>query len=242
MAKANASELNTLRTRIQMVFQDPFSSLNPRMTVSNILTEPLEIHNVGNADSRRANAAGLMQAVGLDPRFLNRYPHSFSGGQRQRIGIARALALNPGLLICDEPVSALDVSVQAQVLNLLKDLQRQLNLTYLFVSHNLAVIDYMADRIAVMCRGRIVEMANRETIFRDPVHPYTRSLLAAVPFPDLDRPLDYDTLSLSGASDDTLWPDAFKRDVGNGEMVSLEVSEGHMVLANSQASMKELRT
>lgn len=241
MARANAAELNTLRTRIQMVFQDPFSSLNPRMTVSNILTEPMEIHSVGNADSRRTHAAGLMQAVGLDPRFLNRYPHSFSGGQRQRIGIARALALNPGLLICDEPVSALDVSVQAQVLNLLKDLQSQLNLTYLFVSHNLAVIDYMADRIAVMCQGRIVEMASRENIFRNPVHPYTRSLLAAVPFPDLDRPLDYDTLSLSGASDDTLWPQAFKRKIGNGEMASIDVGDGHMVLANSQASMKELR-
>ena len=241
LAKANTTELNTLRTRIQMVFQDPFSSLNPRMTVSNILTEPMEIHRVGNADSRRAHAAGLMQAVGLDPRFLNRYPHSFSGGQRQRIGIARALALNPGLLICDEPVSALDVSVQAQVLNLLKDLQGQLNLTYLFVSHNLAVIDYMADRIAVMCRGRIVEMASRENIFRDPVHPYTRSLLAAVPFPDLDRPLDYDTLSLSGASDDRLWPEVFKRATGNGEMAPIEVGDGHMVLANSQANMKELR-
>ncbi len=241
MARASAAELNTLRTRVQMVFQDPFSSLNPRMTVSNILTEPMEIHSIGNADSRRAHAAGLMQAVGLDPRFLNRYPHSFSGGQRQRIGIARALALNPGLLICDEPVSALDVSVQAQVLNLLKDLQSQLDLTYLFVSHNLAVIDYMADRIAVMCRGRIVEMASREKIFRNPVHPYTRSLLAAVPFPDLDRPLDYDTLSLSGASDDTLWPQAFKRETGNGEMASIDVGDGHMVLANSQASMKELR-
>jgi len=241
MARANAAELNTLRTRIQMVFQDPFSSLNPRMTVSNILTEPMEIHNVGTAASRRLHAAGLMQAVGLDPRFLNRYPHSFSGGQRQRIGIARSLALNPGLLICDEPVSALDVSVQAQVLNLLKDLQSQLDLTYLFVSHNLAVIDYMADRIAVMCQGRIVEMASREKIFRNPLHPYTRSLLAAVPFPDLDRPLDYDTLSLSGASDDTLWPQAFKRETGNGEMASIDVGDGHMVLANAKASMKELR-
>ncbi len=241
MAQANAAELNTLRTRIQMVFQDPFSSLNPRMTVSNILTEPMEIHSIGTAESRRLHAAGLMQAVGLDPRFLNRYPHSFSGGQRQRIGIARALALNPGLLICDEPVSALDVSVQAQVLNLLKDLQSQLDLTYLFVSHNLAVIDYMADRIAVMCQGRIVEMASREKIFRNPVHPYTRSLLAAVPFPDLDRPLDYDTLSLSGASDDTLWPQAFKRETGNGEMASIDVGGGHMVLANAKASMKELR-
>ncbi len=242
IASAGSAQLGTLRKRIQMVFQDPFSSLNPRMTVSNILTEPMEIHNIGNSASRRTHAASLMQAVGLDPRFLNRYPHSFSGGQRQRIGIARALALNPGLLICDEPVSALDVSVQAQVLNLLKDLQSELKLTYLFVSHNLAVIDYMADRIAVMCRGRIVEMASREKIFRDPVHPYTRSLLAAVPFPDLDRPLDYDTLSLSGASDDKSWPVAFKLQSGGGGMASIDVGDGHVVLANAQASVKELRT
>jgi peptide/nickel transport system ATP-binding protein len=241
IARAGPSQLGTLRTRIQMVFQDPFSSLNPRMTVSNILTEPMEIHGQGTSESRRQHAASLMQAVGMDPRFLNRYPHSFSGGQRQRIGIARSLALNPGLLICDEPVSALDVSVQAQVLNLLKDLQSQLGLTYLFVSHNLAVIDYMADRIAVMCRGRIVEMASRENIFRNPVHPYTRSLLAAVPFPDLDRPLDYDTLSLSGASDDTSWPDAFKRQSGEGAMASINVGDDHLVLANAQASPKELR-
>jgi len=242
IARASVRQLDTLRTRIQMVFQDPFSSLNPRMTVSNILTEPMEIHSIGTAESRQSHAAGLMQAVGLDPRFLNRYPHSFSGGQRQRIGIARALALNPGLLICDEPVSALDVSVQAQVLNLLKDLQSQLNLTYLFVSHNLAVIDYMADRIAVMCRGKIVEMADRESIFRDPIHPYTKSLLAAVPFPDLDRPLDYNTLSLSGASDDKAWPDAFKRQTGEGAMASIDMGDGHMVLARAQASVKELRT
>src|SRR5204863_5800859 len=163
--------------------------------------EQLEIHHRGDADSRLEMVQHLMLAVGLDPRFLSRYPHSFSGGQRQRIGIARSLALGPNLLICDEPVSALDVSVQAQILNLLKDLQKELGLTYLFISHNLAVVDYMADRIAVMCRGRIVEIAPRETLFRAPVHPYTKALLAAVPFPDLDRPLKFDELRLSGASD-----------------------------------------
>jgi peptide/nickel transport system ATP-binding protein len=242
IAKATAGQLDTLRTRVQMVFQDPFSSLNPRMTVSNILTEPMEIHSIGNAASRRDHAAGLMQAVGLDPRFLNRYPHSFSGGQRQRIGIARALALNPSLLICDEPVSALDVSVQAQVLNLLKDLQSQLDLTYLFVSHNLAVIDYMADRIAVMCQGKIVELAPRDVLFRKPVHPYTRALLAAVPFPDLDRPLDYATLSLAGASDDSDWPDMFRRDASEHPLVPMQVGDDHMVLANEQAGAREAVT
>jgi peptide/nickel transport system ATP-binding protein len=240
IARASPQQLNTLRTRIQMVFQDPFSSLNPRMTVSNLLAEPMEIHNVGDARSRRDHAAGLMKAVGLDPRFLNRYPHSFSGGQRQRIGIARALALNPSLLICDEPVSALDVSVQAQVLNLLKDLQSQLDLTYLFVSHNLAVIDYMADRIAVMCQGRIVELAPRSVLFRKPVHPYTRALLAAVPFPDLDRPLDYDTLSLGGASDDGSWPEMFRSSASAHPLVPMEVGDGHMVLVNEQANAREV--
>ena len=143
------------------------------MTVFDILREPLVIHDVGDADYRAEMAKELMRLVGLDPRFLNRYPHSFSGGQRQRIGIARALALKPDLVLCDEPVSALDVSIQAQILNLLKDLQAELGLTYLFISHNLAVVDYIADEIAVMCRGRIVEIAPREVLFRNPLHPYT---------------------------------------------------------------------
>ena len=172
--RRRATSCRTLRAKIQMVFQDPVSSLSPRMTVQNILSEPLEIHDRGDAASRSETVKALMQAIGLDPRYLNRYPHSFSGGQRQRIGIARALALGPDLLICDEPVSALDVSVQAQILNLLKDLQKELGLTYLFISHNLAVVDYMADRIAVMCGGRIVELAPREILLRKPVHPYTR--------------------------------------------------------------------
>jgi len=240
--KAEGAELMELRTRIQMVFQDPVSSLSPRMTVQNILSEPLEIHGLGDSAYRLEKVRTLMQAIGLDQRYLNRYPHSFSGGQRQRIGIARALALGPQLLICDEPVSALDVSVQAQILNLLKDLQKELGLTYLFISHNLAVVDYMADRIAVMCAGRIVEIAPREIILRDPVHPYTRSLLAAIPFPDLDRPLDFKTLKAGGASDKQAWGSQFTGD-GNGDTLApADLGGGHLVLARRNADARELRS
>jgi len=241
VSKAEGEQLNNLRSRIQMVFQDPVSSLSPRMTVQNILAEPLEIHSRGDFRSRLQAVKALMQATGLDPRFLSRYPHSFSGGQRQRIGIARALALGPQLLICDEPVSALDVSVQAQILNLLNDLRRELGLTYLFISHNLAVVDYMADRIAVMCRGRIVEIAPREVLFRSPVHPYTKSLLAAVPFPDLDRPLDYTTLQLGGASDTALWPAQFRNGSAEGQLTHRPVGDDHLVLARADADARELR-
>jgi peptide/nickel transport system ATP-binding protein len=233
--------LKKMRQRIQMVFQDPFSSLSPRMTVSNILREPLEVHGVGNEKSRAKLVAELMRAVGLDPRFQARYPHSFSGGQRQRIGIARALALDPDLLICDEPVSALDVSVQAQVLNLLKDLQNELGLTYLFISHNLAVVDYMSDRIAVMCRGRIVELAPREVLFKAPAHPYTRALLAAVPYPDLARPLDFKLLDLGGASDDRSWGPQFRNGGDPGELQHMDIGPGHLVLARKTADIRELR-
>jgi peptide/nickel transport system ATP-binding protein len=239
LLEAEGEELQKLRRRIQMVFQDPFSSLSPRMTVQNILSEPLEIHRQGTPSERKQIVEKLMQAVGLDPRFLSRYPHSFSGGQRQRIGIARALALGPDLLICDEPVSALDVSVQAQILNLLKDLQKELGLTYLFISHNLAVVDYMADRIAVMCRGRIVEVAPRETLFRNPVHPYTRALLAAVPYPDLGRPLDFTTLKLGGASDNNAWAKVF-RDDGDG-LDYRDLGGSHWILAQRSAEIEELR-
>jgi peptide/nickel transport system ATP-binding protein len=235
----NGQELKRFRTRIQMVFQDPFSSLSPRMTVSNILQEPLEIHGIGNNASRLMLARELMALVGLDPRYLSRYPHSFSGGQRQRIGIARALALKPDLLICDEPVSALDVSVQAQVLNLLKDLQKQLGLTLMFISHNLAVIDYMADRIAVMCRGRIVEMAPRQVLFRAPVHSYTKSLLAAVPYPDLTRPLDFAALNLEGASDAADWAPHFRDD--SDDLAHVDLGYGHIVLAKPGVDARELR-
>ena len=234
-------ELKTFRQRMQMVFQDPFGSLSPRMTVLNILLEPLAIHDIGDDAAKREIITELMRVVGLDPRFLNRYPHSFSGGQRQRIGIARALALNPELLICDEPVSALDVSIQAQILNLLKDLKQELGLTYLFISHNLAVIDYVADRIAVMCRGRLVELAPREELFRRPVHSYTRALLKAVPYADLSRPLDLNSFELRSASDMKGWEDAFRSDVGSGVLQHIEIEDGHFVLANPDANLGELR-
>ncbi|MFD1694809.1 ABC transporter ATP-binding protein [Roseibium aestuarii] len=202
--------LMDFRRRVQLIFQDPFSSLNPRMTVNDILTEPLQIHRIGTPEEQAERARTLMRLVGLDPRFLRRYPHSFSGGQRQRIGIARALALNPEFLLCDEPTSALDVSVQAQILNLLQDLKRDLNLTYLFVSHNLAVVDYIADRIAVMCRGRVVEVGETRQVVANPLHPYTKALLSAVPEPDLNAPLDFEALNRSRASDPTAWPEPYR--------------------------------
>ncbi|MGI9413057.1 MAG: ABC transporter ATP-binding protein [Hyphomicrobiales bacterium] len=235
-------ELKKFRKTIQMVFQDPFSSLSPRMTVLNILREPLIIHEVGDEATQSDMVAELMRLVGLDPRFLNRYPHSFSGGQRQRIGIARALALSPELLICDEPVSALDVSVQAQILNLLKDLQKELGLTYLFISHNLAVVDYVADRIAVMCRGQLVEVAPREALFKRPVHSYTRALLKAVPYADLERPLDLNSVELKGASDMNGWDPCFQHQDGDAcGLQHIELEDGHIVLAKSNADLKELR-
>ena len=224
------SDLVAFRRKMQYVFQDPMSALNPRMTVFDIVSEPLVIHRVGDRSHRVEVAKELMYLVGLDPRFLSRYPHSFSGGQRQRIGIARALALNPEVLICDEPVSALDVSVQAQVLNLLKDLQGELGLTYLFVSHNLAVVDYMADRIAVMCAGRLVEVAPREVLFGNPVHPYTRALLAAVPRVDHRRRLDLSALMEGRVSDPAQWPPPF-RAAGDARPNLQDLGEGHFVRA-----------
>lgn len=234
-------DLRELRTKIQMVFQDPISSLSPRMTISNILSEPLEIHGRGDAKYRAERVRNLLKAIGLGESALNRYPHSFSGGQRQRIGIARALTLGPELLICDEPVSALDVSVQAQILNLLKDLQKDLGLTYLFISHNLAVVDYMADRVAVMCEGKIVELAPRETLMRHPVHPYTKSLLAAVPFPDLDRPLDFSTIAKISATGKFDWGRQF-RDSDDGGLITADLGGGHLVLANGNVDVAELRS
>ncbi|MFY9314192.1 MAG: ABC transporter ATP-binding protein [Burkholderiales bacterium] len=234
-------DLFAYRRKVQFVFQDPFSSLNPRMTVNEILAEPLLIHGVGDREERYARVKELMTLVGLDVRFLRRYPHSFSGGQRQRIGIARALALGPQLLICDEPVSALDVSVQAQVLNLLLDLKSALNLTYIFISHNLAVVHYLADRIAVMCAGRIVELATFDELFRNPVHPYTRALLAAVPDPDLDRKLDFAALMEGKASDPGAWPAPFRLDAGT-RAAMLDIGADHLVRAHESADISELRT
>jgi peptide/nickel transport system ATP-binding protein len=221
-------ELKTFRRAVQFVFQDPFSSLNPRMTVYESLTEPLRIHKIGTSDERYRRATQLLDLVGLDRRSLRRYPHSFSGGQRQRLGIARALALEPKVLLCDEPVSALDVSVQAQVLNLLKDLQAALGLSYLFVSHNLAVVDYIADTIAVMCRGYIVEEAPKVALFRNPVHPYTQALLAAVPDPDIDRPLDFAKLRTESFSDPAQWPEPYRLAAGETGAMT-EIEPGHRV-------------
>ena len=231
-------QLVEFRRRAQMIFQDPFSSLNPRMTVRTILEEPFVIHGLGEKQTNTETIIDLMKLVGLDPRFLNRYPHSFSGGQRQRIGIARALALQPELMICDEPVSALDVSVQAQILNLLNDLRKELGLTSLFISHNLAVVNYVAERIAVMCRGKLVEMAPREKLFTNPVHPYTKALLASVPYPDLDRLLDFEMIRFSGENAEAEWGDAFKAH-GSG-LRQIEIEQDHLVLANENADRREL--
>jgi peptide/nickel transport system ATP-binding protein len=231
------ASLERFRRRLQYIFQDPFHSLNPRMTVFDIVAEPLVIHGIGNEKERLQRVKALLAAVGLDVRHLRRYPHSFSGGQRQRIGIARSLALGPEMLICDEPVSALDVSVQAQILNLLKDLQSELDLTYLFISHNLAVVKYICQRIAVMCAGRIVEIAPTETLFTRPVHPYTRTLLAAVPEPDLAQPLDFSALMAGKSSEPTAWPSPFT--LGNGTTRMADLGGHHFVRMSPQANVQD---
>ncbi len=187
LTRMDGAPLRRMRRELQIVFQDPYSSLDPRMTVGAIVAEPLEAHGIDTRRGRRQRVRQLLEQVGFNPDFGDRYPHEFSGGQRQRVGIARAIALNPRLIVCDEPVSALDVSIQAQILNLLKDLQRDLNLTYLFISHDLAVIRTMSDTIAVMNRGKIVEYGAAENVYRRPEHDYTRTLLDAVPIPDPRR-------------------------------------------------------
>ena len=235
----NNKELFDYRSKVQFIFQDPFSSLNPRMTVFDIISEPLVIHNIGTQKEREETVKELMNLVGLDVRFLRRYPHSFSGGQRQRIGIARALALKPDLLICDEPVSALDVSIQAQILNLLKDLQKELGLTYLFISHNLAVVDYIADRIAVMCQGRLVETAPKDVLFKNPVHPYTKRLLAAVPEPNPEHKLDFDHLVSEKASIPSEWEAPFTID-DDSEPLMLDIGDEHFVRVHKDTSVEEL--
>jgi len=178
------SEMQGLRREMQIIFQDPYASLNPRLSIRSIVAEPLKIHNIGSRSEQNAKVEDLLAKVGLDPKYADRYPHEFSGGQRQRIGIARALALNPRLIICDEPVSALDVSVQAQVVNLLQDLQDEFGLTYLFISHGLAVVEHISDRVAVMYLGKIVEICEAAELYENPQHPYTKALLSAIPIPD----------------------------------------------------------
>lgn len=194
----NKSDLRKSRLHMQMIFQDPYASLNPRMTVGNIIGEPLQIHNIGNSKSRKARIRELLSLVGLNPFFINRYPHEFSGGQRQRIGIARALATNPAFIVADEPISALDVSIQAQVVNLMDDLKEDLGLTYLFIAHDLSMVRYISDRVAVMYLGRIVEISIRDEVFEHPLHPYTQALLSAIPIPDPEKEAKRKRLILPG--------------------------------------------
>jgi oligopeptide transport system ATP-binding protein len=186
LADVTGGDLRRMRRKMQMIFQDPYASLNPRMTVGSIIAAPLEVHKVVSGKEKHDRVQELLRMVGLNPYFVNRYPHEFSGGQRQRIGIARALALNPDLIICDEPISSLDVSIQAQVVNLLEELQENLGLTYLFIAHDLSMVRHISDRMAVMYLGKIVEITDRDEIYLNPLHPYTQALMSAVPIPDPD--------------------------------------------------------
>jgi len=198
ISKLHGKRLRAMRQHLQIIFQDPFGSLDPRMTVGDILAEPLANFNVGHGKERQKMVQDLLNVVGLNPNFTNRYPHEFSGGQRQRIGIARALALQPSLIVCDEPISALDVSIQAQIINLLQDLQKEFKLTYIFIAHDLAVVRHLSTRVAVMYLGKIVEVANRYDIYKDPQHPYTRALLTSIPVPEPVVELAREPILLSG--------------------------------------------
>ena len=184
LTQLKGNELRAVRKDLQIIFQDPYASLDPRMTVAQLIGEPMRIHNINSGEARTKRVKELMELVGLNPAFINRFPHEFSGGQRQRIGIARALALEPKMVVCDEPISALDVSVQAQVVNLLEDLQSQMGLTYLFIAHDLSMVRHISNRIGVMYLGVIVELADRNELYDEPLHPYTQALLSAVPYPD----------------------------------------------------------
>jgi oligopeptide transport system ATP-binding protein len=198
IASADKDAMRRLRRDMQIVFQDPYASLNPRMTVASIVSEPLVVHGIGNHNEHMERVKELLKVVGLNPEHTNRYPHEFSGGQRQRIGVARALALNPSFMVLDEPVSALDVSIQAQVLNLMEDLQEEFDLTYLFIAHDLSVVRHVSDRVAVMYLGRIAEMADRDTLYQRPMHPYTHALMSAVPIPDPTKERNRKRIILEG--------------------------------------------
>jgi len=198
LTKLSGERLRRMRRQMQMIFQDPYASLNPRMTVGNIIGEPLVIHRLARGKERQERVQELLRIVGLNPYFANRYPHEFSGGQRQRIGIARALAVEPSFIVCDEPISALDVSIQAQIINLLEDLQEKFELTYLFIAHDLSVVRHISNRVAVMYLGRIVEIADRADLYEKPLHPYTKALLSAVPIPDPVVELKRERIILTG--------------------------------------------
>jgi oligopeptide transport system ATP-binding protein len=198
LARLGSARLRRVRRHVQIIFQDPFASLDPRMTVGDIIAEPIDNFGVARGRARQQRVRELLRLVGLNPNFTNRYPHEFSGGQRQRIGIARALAPNPSFIVCDEPVSALDVSIQAQIINLLQDLQREFRLTYLFIAHDLAVVRHLSDRVAVMYLGKIVEVADRNDIYEAPQHPYTRALLSSIPVPDPLLEWDREPIPLKG--------------------------------------------
>lgn len=223
----NRAQRTLFQRQAQMVFQDPYSSLSPRMRVQEALTEPMEIHSIGTAADRRDKAAEMLSWVGLNPDMMRRFPHAFSGGQRQRLSIARALTLDPRLLICDEPTSALDVSVQDQILTLLEDIRERANLSYLFISHDLAVVARIADEVAVMRAGVIVEQAAPDTLFYNPQHPYTKALIAAQPEPDINRPIDLELVA-KGAGSPTLWPEQY-RFQGTQAPALRELEPGHKV-------------
>ncbi len=247
ITKLSNAEVRKLRREIQIIFQDPFASLNPRMTVGDIVGEPLQIHGIARGKAANDRVQELLRLVGLQPYHANRYPHEFSGGQRQRIGIARALAVDPKFIVCDEPVSALDVSIQAQVINLLEDLQSQLGLTYLFIAHDLSVVRHISTRVAVMYVGKIVELADRDALYENPLHPYTQALLSAIPIPDpgveerrerivLTGDIPSPVAPPSGCRFHTRCPVAFERckvevpafnDYGNGHFAACHWVEEH---------------
>jgi oligopeptide transport system ATP-binding protein len=224
LVKLKGGEMRKMRRELQMIFQDPYASLNPRMTVGSIIGEPLEIHNLAKGRGKRERVEELLRLVGLNPYFANRYPHEFSGGQRQRVGIARALAVEPSFVVCDEPISALDVSIQAQVVTLLQDLQQRLGLTYLFIAHDLSMIRFLCTRVAVMYKGKIVEMAETNELYSNPLHPYTKVLLSAVPIPDPDVEATRERLIMDP-----------EFDYAEHDSAMVEASPGHFVAASRVA-------